>query len=223
MSGHGGIRAQFAIDEPDGCPVADAAATLDGSVSDVRWTRTAGDRATERVRLPNRREDDSAGADTDAPPEGFRRVVAGADGTVAEFDRDGDGCVCERIEALGCPVADAEASDGTLYVTVRVRDSDRLRSIVAAAGAAAERVRLTYVVRGDLRDGDGDPVVVDRDRLTDRQREAVETAFELGYFAHPRAANASEVAAEIGVAPSTFREHLASAQGQLFDDVFREA
>lgn len=64
-----------------------------------------------------------------------------------------------------------------------------------------------------------DGVLVDRRRLTARQREVLETAHERGYFARPREANATAVAAALGVAPSAFREHLVVAGPKLPVDI----
>ncbi|MXR22074.1 helix-turn-helix domain-containing protein [Halobacterium bonnevillei] len=39
----------------------------------------------------------------------------------------------------------------------------------------------------------------------------------MGYFDHPRGANGASVAAELGISPATFHEHLAAAQRKLLD------
>lgn len=148
----------------------------------------------------------------------FDTVFDDGSAQTLEFDRDWDDCVCERIEAVGCPVDDVRATDGRLLVQFRVRSNERLREVIAAAREAANDVRLNYVVSaGDER---SDAVVVDRGQLTDRQRETVETAYEAGYFAHPRESNAETVAEQLGVSAATFREHLATAQAKLFGSVF---
>ncbi len=46
------------------------------------------------------------------------------------------------------------------------------------------------------------------ERLTDRQREAVETALAMGYFAWPRENSGEEVAAELGITQPTLNKHL---------------
>jgi predicted DNA binding protein len=74
-------------------------------------------------------------------------------------------------------------------------------------------------VRRLVRSGDEGPeedlVLVDRSDLTDRQREVLATAHEMGYFAYPKRANAERVAAELDIGPSTFAEHVAAAQDKL--------
>ena len=80
-------------------------------------------------------------------------------------------------------------------------------------------VRLERLTSSGGADTRSDPVVVDRGRLTERQREVVRTAQRLGYFEHPRGASATEVADAIGIARATFSEHLAAAQRRVFEDL----
>lgn len=58
------------------------------------------------------------------------------------------------------------------------------------------------------------------DVVTDRQREILETAYELGYFEVPRRASAADVAAELDLDTSTVTEHVRRAEQNLFSDVF---
>jgi len=51
--------------------------------------------------------------------------------------------------------------------------------------------------------------------LTDRQREAVAVAVDLGYFDVPRTASVEAVARELDCAPSTASDHLRKAQARL--------
>jgi len=41
----------------------------------------------------------------------------------------------------------------------------------------------------------------------------------MGYFERPKRANATEIAADLGIAQSTFTEHLMAAQRKLLRDV----
>ncbi|MFB6160696.1 MAG: helix-turn-helix domain-containing protein [Haloferacaceae archaeon] len=61
---------------------------------------------------------------------------------------------------------------------------------------------------------DGEPAPPG-DGLTDPQREALRTAYELGYFEVPRGASLETVAAELDVAPSSASERLRRAQSRL--------
>lgn len=55
------------------------------------------------------------------------------------------------------------------------------------------------------------------DGLTDRQREALRTAYQLGYFEIPRRTSLEAVADELGVAASSASERLRRAQTELVE------
>ncbi|WP_132061078.1 helix-turn-helix domain-containing protein [Halorussus amylolyticus] len=51
--------------------------------------------------------------------------------------------------------------------------------------------------------------------LTDRQREVIETAVELGYYDIPRTTTQKDIAVELECAPSTVAEHLRKAESRV--------
>lgn len=55
--------------------------------------------------------------------------------------------------------------------------------------------------------------------LSDRQQEAIEAAFELGYYEIPRAASHEDIARTIDCAPSTAAEHLQKAEAKLLQSM----
>lgn len=57
-------------------------------------------------------------------------------------------------------------------------------------------------------------------RLTERQREVLETATYAGYFEWPRSTTGEEVAEGLGISPATFAQHLRAAQRKLFEAMF---
>lgn len=56
-----------------------------------------------------------------------------------------------------------------------------------------------------------------RDGLTDPQREALQTAYEMGYFEIPRTASLDDVAGELGITASSLSERLRRAQTHLVE------
>lgn len=58
--------------------------------------------------------------------------------------------------------------------------------------------------------------------LTDRQLQALQTAYSRGYFDWPRESTTEDVASELGVATSTFSQHLRLAEGKLLKELFAE-
>lgn len=73
------------------------------------------------------------------------------------------------------------------------------------AGVSPELEKL-----GDY-EGDDDSL----DALTDRQREVVEVAYDLGYYDVPREISTEEIAAELEIDSSTVAEHLQRAERNL--------
>lgn len=107
-----------------------------------------------------------------------------------------------EIESLAdCPVAAAAADAGT-----------RIDRIDRASGGRDGVVTEEFAI-------DADAVIVDRSALTERQRRVLGRAHELDYFEYPKGANAGEVAEDLGIARSTFTEHLAAAQSKLYDAI----
>ena len=55
------------------------------------------------------------------------------------------------------------------------------------------------------------------DNLTDRQREVLQTAYDMGYYDVPRDAATDNIASELDLDPSTVAEHLQRAERNVFD------
>ena len=61
-----------------------------------------------------------------------------------------------------------------------------------------------------------------QNRLTEKQRAALETAFFAGFFDWPRASTGKEIADLLGISPATFTQHLRAAERKFFDAVFND-
>jgi predicted DNA binding protein len=211
-----GVRAELAVEGPSNCPVAAVSREADAPVTEVTWSRADGE-PVEEFRVGDEVDADAA-ALADADP-----VLDVGDERVYQFTRETDDCACEVVESLGTPVADARVADGTLVLTLHLDGVERLREVVAELDTVADDVSVRYLVHAAA-DGDGgaDRTVVDRGQLTERQREVLRTAYELGYFEYPREANATAVAEELDIGLSALAEHLAAAQGKLLAEVLAE-
>ncbi|PCR92434.1 helix-turn-helix domain-containing protein [Natrinema ejinorense] len=98
-------------------------------------------------------------------------------------------------------------------------------SVVGPSGAiqtAIERIpdpiAVTVTEIGGMETAPG----ITESRLSDRQREAIETAVDLGYYEIPRDAGHEAVANAIDCAPSTAAEHLRKAEATLLKSVLGE-
>lgn len=208
-----GIRAELTVDTPSGCPLADLSAETDSEVSDVTWTSTSDGTVTEEFRVDTGDSELPAFEDEDACA-----VMEVGEERVYQFERERSGdCVCEVVEQLGCPVADVRVESGVVVLTLHVSELEKLREVVDNLRSVADTVEVRYLVHEEAAgDSSSRTSVVDSGQLTDRQREVIQTAFEMGYFNYPRDSTATEVAEELGIDISTFAEHLAAAQSKLF-------
>ncbi|MFC7229596.1 helix-turn-helix domain-containing protein [Salinirubellus salinus] len=201
---------------PSNCPVAALSAETATPVTDVTWSR-ADETFTEEFRVDSDVAAENTTALADADP-----VLEVGDERVYQFSREAGPdatCACEVVESLGHPLADVRVEGGDLVLTLHLPGVERLQEVVSDLEAVADDVEMRYLVHAAADgEGRGDRTVVDRGRLTERQREVLATAYELGYFEYPREANATEVAEALDVGLSTFAEHLAAAQGKLLSE-----
>ncbi|MFC6974887.1 histidine kinase N-terminal 7TM domain-containing protein [Halomicroarcula sp. GCM10025709] len=121
----------------------------------------------------------------------------------------------------GAHVLEVTVADGTTEAVVEVATDADVRGIVDRVTSAFTATRLDAKHRRDrpaLRD-DGLSSETTA-ALTDRQREALETAYRAGYFDWPRESTAEEVAATLEITAPTLHAHLRKAEGALFADLF---
>jgi len=125
----------------------------------------------------------------------------------------------ERIEQHGVPVAETIIRDGKLFLTFHATDLPVLRSILDSLREVYTDLQVQRLLQSSADASESDLIQVDRSQLTERQREVLNTAYEMGYFTHPKGANAGEVAASLGIDQSTFTEHLAAAQRKILGSI----
>jgi len=99
------------------------------------------------------------------------------------------------------------ASDGTVGLSLFGPDE----AVQAAVDSVSDPVEVTIEAVGGLAHV---PTAV-RTRLTDRQREIVDTALQSGYYDIPRTASQDDIAHALRLAPSTVAEHLRKAESRL--------
>lgn len=115
-----------------------------------------------------------------------------------------------QMTAIPVPPVEYHA-DGSISFSI-VGPAAEIQAAVEAVPAAVS-VNVDRV-RGTL-DGPG----MAGTRLSPRQREALEAAHDLGYYAVPREASHEDVASALNCAPSTAAEHLRKAESTVIDAV----
>ncbi|MFU8869730.1 helix-turn-helix domain-containing protein [Natronococcus sp.] len=214
-----GLSATVVLRDPESCPVARATSATGESVEAVSRSSPS---SPETPRIEEFAIDGEASLEDDDVGVELSRISANEHGEVYRFTRELDGfCACEVVEEEGTPVSSIRADEGALYLTVRAADVETLSDIVGALRERFDGVQLQQLLRTGERET-ADLAFVDRSRLTDRQREVLETAHEMGYFEYPKRANAGDVAEAIGISRSTFSEHLGAAQTKLLDAILED-
>mgnify|MGYP000135609996 CR=1 FL=1 len=104
--------------------------------------------------------------------------------------------------------------DGTVTFSLFGPDAE----IQAAVEAVPDVVDVTIEAVGSLQA----TAQTGAAALSTRQREAITTAVEIGYYEIPRQASHEDVAEAIDCAPSTAAEHLQKAESTLISTIFRQ-
>lgn len=212
-----GIRAEIKIHSPSACPVAAVSSAADGSGTSITRVHGDGETVTEEFLL-----DSDVPSDVETACEGanIREIFSYGSKHAVRFERaEGKHCPCEDVERFDCPLLDMYVRNDALVLVFHAPDIERLQEILSALQENWSDVTVRRLIQSGQERAAEDLVQVDRGRLTERQQEVIEKAHEMGYFDHPKGANASEVAELLGITHATFSEHLAAAQRKLLTSV----
>lgn len=139
------------------------------------------------------------------------------DGGVFEFVVSGT-CPVYHLATLGTVPRTVRGAGGEGRIVVEVLPGYDVSEITAEfldEHASAELVSKRETTRPV-------PLFTDREleqaldeRLTDRQREVLRTAYEGGYYERPRGKTGEELAADMGISSATFSQHIRAAERNL--------
>lgn len=207
-----GIRATVAFASPDSCPVAQFSRRSDRPIDQVSTSVSNGESPGSVTEFL---------AEGDLPDDtAVDPVFSYGTATLYRTTHDtGTGCPCACLGEYGCPIHRYTAEDGNLTLVFHAKDFQQLQDVMAELRERFPSVDVQQLLQPPLEGSPNERVFVNRGRLTDRQREVLQAAFERGYFERPKGANATEIAADLDIAPSTFTEHLVTAQRKLLGDV----
>jgi hypothetical protein len=207
-----GIRATVAVSTDGTCPIArfaDATGTVIDRVS-TSVTPAGVESVSEFVV--------DAGERSRSPPG--EPVFTYGTATVYRVEHGPEPiCPCACLGRFGCPVHRYTASGDEVTLVFHAESFDQLQAVIGEFRGRFRSVDVRRLLQPPLAGDPEERVFVNRGRLTERQREVLETAYAMGYFERPRAANASEVADELGISGSTLAEHLRAAQRKVFQDL----
>ena len=193
----------------DGCPLSDATAATGGTVdASPPLARSDGN-----TLLRFSSADDAIGSvlDEDDRIHYLHRTI-GEDATTYRC-LSTDPCVVHRLVDRGFLVDSIRYHDGTERHVGAVVGQAVLQDVLETAGetVGVQLVRLTPLGEYD------ETPILSRWNLTPGQAEALEIAFEMGYFEVPRENDAAAVADRLGVSKSAFLERLRRAERALLE------
>ncbi|WP_411966043.1 helix-turn-helix domain-containing protein [Haloferax sp. YSMS24] len=205
-----GVHGEIEVSDPCACRISQISIE-----TDVRSITRSSPKGSDAVSI-------EFSADKTVDDSDIQEIFHHGNQTVYRFEcqtESGPGCACEYIEDHGCPVRHIDADNNNVVLSFFAPDLDSLREIIVELKSEFDGVSLRRLTQSDGPGSGSSPVYVDRDALTSRQQEVLATAHEMGYFEHPRTANATQVADELGINRSTFAEHLSAAQSKLLDAI----
>lgn len=151
-----------------------------------------------------------------------RLVRRGDDGHLFQFVVSGP-CVTATLADTGALTREVSAAGGVGRVVAAVPSHVTVRTVVETfqtrhpeSGLLARRERDESIpVRTN-----GSVHATLAEELTEKQYEALRTAYLSGYFDWPRDSTAEECADALGIAQPTFSQHVRTAQHRVFSALF---
>ncbi|WP_418285001.1 bacterio-opsin activator domain-containing protein [Halorubrum sp. DTA46] len=147
------------------------------------------------------------------------------DGGLFEFIVSGD-CPAYRLAELGSLPKTVEGVDGRGRIVAEIplrydppAVTERFLEEYPDFELVAKRTRETHtpmVTPSTVQQ----PIL---DSLTERQRNILQTAFEMGYYEWPRDCTGQDVANEFGITSATFSEHIFAAERKILTFMFEHS
>jgi len=133
--------------------------------------------------------------------------------------------ILAAMSSIGGVVDSAVIEDGLLRMTLHLAPGSEVRQAIDAVLEAYPNAELAKRQQKPLTPDDESDEASDDHlaHLTDRQRAAVDVAYHAGFFEWPRDVSGEEVAATMGIAPSTFHQHIRKAENKVLGSVIESA
>jgi PAS domain S-box-containing protein len=141
---------------------------------------------------------------------------AGVESSGSEIKAKVGSCrILETVTEFGGRLRGCRSQNGEVQVRVELTSGGTARELVDALSERFGDARLVSNKRKEKSDIGGDL----SDSLTERQMEALKTAYHEGFFEVPRESTGDEIAEKMGISGPTFHRHLRLAEKEIFDGV----
>ncbi|RQG96924.1 GAF domain-containing protein, partial [Natrarchaeobius oligotrophus] len=175
-----------------------------------------------------------ASVDESIPADGSGLELDDVDGIVAGSIIETDDRTLIQLEVTrpfldsivtvhGGTIREFVATNGTASAVVDVPTTVDIREVVSTLNRRG--ITATLVARREQTDDDvpaldGSTRSRLLERLTERQREVVQTAYHSGFFEWPRRTTGEEIADSLDISPPAFHKHVRFSEQKLFDTIF---
>lgn len=122
-----------------------------------------------------------------------------------------------RLASRGAVVLESTVTADHADIVVHFPAKQSLGDAVDALEDEYDSVSVLSTVETTRSDAGGFQSALETISLTEKQSNALRAAYHHGYFDRPRGSSASEIADSLGVAHSTFLQHLRTAQRKVFE------
>ncbi|SEH14511.1 HTH DNA binding domain-containing protein [Natronorubrum sediminis] len=102
-------------------------------------------------------------------------------------------------------------------VSMLAAEPETVRDVFERLEALESSIQVATV---SVHDGDRSTATIDVSPLTAKQWEALELAYQLGYYRRPRAVGLGPLAAELAISESAVSQRLRAAESRLVKAVF---
>lgn len=136
-----------------------------------------------------------------------------------------DDCICPILCGPGLLPVKLSFERGSLAVHAYVDTRDRLTQLIDALRDTESVWRLRRLTSPDgsrWEDFGRFGTYPEDITLTDKQREAIRTAEEMGYYDTPRRVSLSDLASQIGVSTSALSQRLNAVEAKLIESLVAE-
>ncbi|MFB6152690.1 MAG: helix-turn-helix domain-containing protein [Halodesulfurarchaeum sp.] len=189
------IQVEFEIEQPPGCPLAEVNTDI-GTVAVDREGDTCRCDLVLTVQIG-----DEIGS------------------LIGHLSSEVERCACTVFDEFNCVPEIVEVTDTHFVVRTFVDESTNIDTLLKSLQEVCKRVTLKRVTP-DFDESVGRTVKdIDVTDLTEKQRDAMETAVRKGYYARPRKISLSELAEEFDISQQALAQRLARAEEKVMDQL----
>ena len=130
-------------------------------------------------------------------------------------------CVFQDFHTTECVPHVIDVTTRPITIATYVPDREKVRDLVSKIRSRGSPVQLLNLSATNPPQSEPNIAEVDLASLTDKQREAIEVAQEMGYYGSGNGVTLHDMADELGITASAMSQRLTRAEEEIFVQLFR--